>query len=117
MSIKEAAETALARVPTDQHNLTGINPETGTAEHIAVYIPVNRLEWIEVLKEAKPTDAADAQLVAELLAGSLGSPASEVGILAVQALAVCSMSEIVLTGGEVHTYPLTTTGFNEEKSQ
>jgi len=91
MSIKDTATEALARVPADQHNMTGINPETGTAEHIAVYIAVNRLEWIEVLKEAKPATPDDKQLVAELLAGSQSSPGAEVGILAVQALDVCNM--------------------------
>ena len=92
MSIKEAATEALARVPEEQHNATGINPATGGAEHIAVYIAVNRLEWIEVLKEAKPTNAADTQMVADLLAGSQASPGAEVGILAVQALAVCDLT-------------------------
>lgn len=91
MSIKDTAAESLARVPADQHDAHLANPD-GSQAHIAVYIPVTRLEWIEVLKEAKPTTPAETQMVADLLMGSQNSPAAEVGVLAVQALAVCNMT-------------------------
>ena len=91
MSIKDDATEALARVPVDQHDSHVINLD-GSLAHVAVYVAVNRLEWIEVLKEAKPTEPSDVQMVADLLMGAAGSPAAEVGILAVQALAVCNLA-------------------------